>query len=59
MYGGKDREWSNATLETIVAETLASAERVDTSTENGIFQDPGGQDDHANPKGAKHRKAPR
>ena len=28
MYGGKDREWSNATLETIVTETLASAERV-------------------------------
>ncbi len=28
MFGGKDREWSNRTLETIVAETLADAERV-------------------------------
>jgi len=28
MYGGKDREWSNTTMETIVAETLASAGRV-------------------------------
>ena len=28
MYGGKDREWSNRTLETIVKETLAGAEKV-------------------------------
>lgn len=28
MYGGKDREWSNRTLETIVQETLAGAEKV-------------------------------
>jgi hypothetical protein len=28
MYGGKDREWSNRTLETIVNETLSGAEKV-------------------------------
>ena len=28
MFGGKDREWSNRTLETIVQETLSAAERV-------------------------------
>ena len=28
MYGGKDREWSNRTLETIVQETLCGAEKV-------------------------------
>jgi hypothetical protein len=28
MYGGKDREWSNRTLETIVQDTLAGAEKV-------------------------------
>jgi len=28
MYGGKDREWSNRTLETIVQETLGGAEKV-------------------------------
>jgi hypothetical protein len=28
MYGGRDREWSNHTLERIVGETLAAAERV-------------------------------
>jgi hypothetical protein len=28
MYGGKDREWSNRTLETIVQELLAGAEKV-------------------------------
>ncbi len=28
MYGGKDREWSNLTLETIVDETLSDAEKV-------------------------------
>src|SRR5882757_5532872 len=28
MYGGKDREWSNTTMETIVAEALVLAERV-------------------------------
>jgi hypothetical protein len=28
MYGGKDREWSNRTLETIVKDTLAGAEKV-------------------------------
>lgn len=28
MYGGADREWSNLTLETIVQETLAAAEKV-------------------------------
>jgi Protein of unknown function (DUF2817) len=28
MYGGREREWSNLTLETIVKETLADAEKV-------------------------------
>jgi hypothetical protein len=28
MYGGKDREWSNRTLQTIVDETFAAAEKV-------------------------------
>jgi hypothetical protein len=28
MYGGREREWSNRTLETIVQETLAGAEKV-------------------------------
>jgi len=28
MYGGKDREWSNLALETIVADTLSEAEKV-------------------------------
>jgi Protein of unknown function (DUF2817) len=28
MYGGRDREWSNRTLETIVGETLAEVEKV-------------------------------
>ncbi len=28
MYGGKDREWSNTTLEEVVKETLADAENV-------------------------------
>jgi hypothetical protein len=28
MYGGKDREWSNVTLETIVQSTLGDAEKV-------------------------------
>ena len=28
MYGGKDREWSNRTLETIVNETLSDAQKV-------------------------------
>ena len=28
MFGGKDREWSNRTLETVIAETLGGAEKV-------------------------------